>query len=151
MQSNTWLCLFSFVPEWGTTTWLCQLEKTGFVNKTLTVYRRQQLLITELEVGAVGINFPRQRSWWAREVPGRARTCNKMTNKRLFDVFWESIKLKKWSNIYQDQIFLDETGCVLSKKMMPNATVMVSDLEISKKVSNIDVYGRKMWWYPGIT
>jgi hypothetical protein len=51
--------------------------------------------------------------------------------------------------MYQDQIFLDETECILNEKMMPDATVMVPDLEIGKKVSNIVVFGRKMWWYPG--
>jgi hypothetical protein len=45
--------------------------------------------------------------------------------------------------MYQDQIFLDETGCVLNEKMMPDATIMVPDLEIGKKVSNIDVFGKK--------
>jgi hypothetical protein len=51
----------------------------------------------------------------------------------------------------QDQVFLDETGCVLNEKMMPDATVIVPDLEIGKKISKIIVFGRKMWWYPGIT
>jgi hypothetical protein len=46
----------------------------------------------------------------------------------------------------QDQIFLDETGCVLNEKMMPDATVMVPDVEIGKKVSSIYVFGGKMWW-----
>jgi hypothetical protein len=53
--------------------------------------------------------------------------------------------------MYQDQILLDETGCVLNEKMMPDATVMVPDLETGKQVSKIDVFGRNMWWYPGIT
>jgi hypothetical protein len=41
---------------------------------TLTVYRRHQILITELEIEAVGTDFSRPTSWCAREVPGRART-----------------------------------------------------------------------------
>jgi hypothetical protein len=53
--------------------------------------------------------------------------------------------------MYQDQIFLDETGCVLNEKMMPDATVMVSDHQIGENVSKIYVFGRTMWWYPGIT
>jgi hypothetical protein len=53
--------------------------------------------------------------------------------------------------MYQDLIFLGATGRILNEKMMPDATVMVPDLEIGKKVSKINVFGRKMWWYPGIT
>jgi hypothetical protein len=48
--------------------------------------------------------------------------------------------------MYQDKIFLDEAGCVMNEKMMPDASVMVPDLEIGKKA-----FGEKMWWYPGIT
>jgi hypothetical protein len=36
------------------------------------------------------------------------------------------------------QIFLDETGCVLNEKMMPDLTVMVPELEIDRKVSKIN-------------
>jgi hypothetical protein len=53
--------------------------------------------------------------------------------------------------MYQDQIFLDETGCVLNEKMMPDATVMVPDLEIEKTMQKIVVFGGKMWWYHGTT
>jgi hypothetical protein len=52
--------------------------------------------------------------------------------------------------MYQDQVFLNDTGCVLNEKLMPDATVMVPDLEFGKKISNVDVFGRTMWWYPGI-
>jgi hypothetical protein len=45
--------------------------------------------------------------------------------------------------MYQDRIFLDETGCVLNEEMMPDATVMVPDLEIGKKVSQIVFSGEK--------
>jgi hypothetical protein len=52
------------VPEWGATTLFCQLDETGFVNKTmLTVYKRHQNLITELEIGAVGTDCSRRTSW----------------------------------------------------------------------------------------
>jgi hypothetical protein len=53
--------------------------------------------------------------------------------------------------LYQDQILLDETGCVLNEKMMPGATVMVLDFEIGKNVSQINVFRRTMRWYPNIT
>jgi hypothetical protein len=46
--------------------------------------------------------------------------------------------------MHQDQIFLDETGCVLNEKVMPEATVMVPDLEIGKKLSKISVFGGNM-------
>jgi hypothetical protein len=35
-------------------------------------------------------------------------------------------------NIYQNDIFLDETVCVLNKKMMPDVTVMVPGLEMGQ-------------------
>jgi hypothetical protein len=66
-------------------------------------------------------------------------------------MFLKKYQTEKGSNMYQDQIFLDETGCVLNEKMIPDATVMVPDLEIGKNVSKINAFGRKMWWYPGIT
>jgi hypothetical protein len=50
--------------------------------------------------------------------------------------------------MYQNRIFLDETGCVPNEKMMPDDTVMVPDLETGKKVKKIDIFGRQMWWYP---
>jgi hypothetical protein len=34
---------------------------------------------------------------------------------------------------------LDEAGCILNEKMMPDVPVLVPELEISKKVSNIEV------------
>jgi hypothetical protein len=43
--------------------------------------------------------------------------------------------------MYQDQIFLDETGCALNEKMMPDVAVMVPDLELGKIVSKIRVFG----------
>jgi hypothetical protein len=46
--------------------------------------------------------------------------------------------------MYEDQIVLDETGCVLNEKMMPDATIMVPDLEIGKKVSKINVFKRNV-------
>jgi hypothetical protein len=40
---------------------------------------------------------------------------------------------------------------VLNEKMIPDVTVIVPDLEIGKRVSKIHVFGRTMWWYPGMT
>jgi hypothetical protein len=37
----------------------------------------------------------------------------------------------------QKHIFLDETGCVLNEKMMPDVAVMVPDLEIHKNMSKV--------------
>jgi hypothetical protein len=34
---------------------------------------------------------------------------------------------------------LDEAGCILNEKTMPDVPVLVPELEISKKVSNIEV------------
>jgi hypothetical protein len=41
--------------------------------------------------------------------------------------------------MYQNQILLDETVRILNKKKMPTVTVMVLELEIDNKVSNINV------------
>jgi hypothetical protein len=40
-------------------------------------------------------------------------------------------------------MFLDETGCVLNEKMMPDLTVMAPELEIERKVSNIYISTEK--------
>jgi hypothetical protein len=35
--------------------------------------------------------------------------------------------------MHRNLIFLDETGCVLNEKMMPDVTITVPELEIDKK------------------
>jgi hypothetical protein len=55
--------------------------------KSLTKYKRHQIVITELEIGAVGTDFSRRTPWWAREDPGRARTWKSMKNKHLFKMY----------------------------------------------------------------
>jgi hypothetical protein len=50
-----------------------------------------------------------------------------------------------------NHMFLDENGCVLNEKMMPDVIVMVPELEMGKQVSKTNVSKNKMWWYPGIT
>jgi hypothetical protein len=37
------------------------------------MYKRRQIAIIELEIGAVGTDFSRRTSCWGREDPGRAR------------------------------------------------------------------------------
>jgi uncharacterized NAD(P)/FAD-binding protein YdhS len=51
-----------------------QKTQSEIVKKTVTIYKRHQIAITELEFGAVGTDVSRRTSWWAREDPGRART-----------------------------------------------------------------------------
>jgi hypothetical protein len=46
-------------------------------------------------------------------------------------------------NIPKSYIFLDETGCVLNEKMMPDLTVMVLELEIDRKISKIHISKEK--------
>jgi hypothetical protein len=36
-------------------------------------------------------------------------------------------------------MFLDETGCILNEKMMPDVTMMVPELEIDKKISKTNI------------
>jgi hypothetical protein len=84
------LSILFCVPELGTTTLLCQLKKqkpkTVFVNKKpLTIYKWHQM-ITELEIGAVGTDFSRRTSWWAREVPGRANKWKSMKTDTFYNV-----------------------------------------------------------------
>jgi hypothetical protein len=40
-------------------------------------------------------------------------------------------------------MFLDETGCVLNEKMMPDLTVMAPELEIERNISNIYISTEK--------
>jgi hypothetical protein len=51
--------------------------------KPLTINKRHQIVMTELEIGAVGSDFSSRTSWWARENPGRARTWKSMEKRRL--------------------------------------------------------------------
>jgi hypothetical protein len=49
--------------------------------KRLTIYKRHQMVITELEIGAAGTDFSRRTSWWAREDlegPEHGKTCTFM-------------------------------------------------------------------------
>jgi hypothetical protein len=57
--------------------------------------------------------------------------------------FSEMYTNTKMSKICQIRILLDETGCVLNEKMMPDVTVMVPELEIDRKVSKINVSNEK--------
>jgi hypothetical protein len=41
--------------------------------------------------------------------------------------------MQKYPQINQHLIFLDETGCILKEKMMPDVTITVPELEIDKK------------------
>jgi hypothetical protein len=39
----------------------------------------------------------------------------------------------------QNHIFLDESGCILNEKMMPDVTITVPELEIQKKTKNTNI------------
>jgi hypothetical protein len=70
-----WSCFFGFCPRifWGR-------ELSVFQEKTIDhIQKQHRLVITELEIGAVGTDFSRRTSWRAREDPGRARTWKSMT------------------------------------------------------------------------
>jgi hypothetical protein len=65
------VCLLILRYSWG--------QELSFVNgKTLTIYKWHQIVINELEIGAVCTDFSRRTSWWARENSGRARTWRSM-------------------------------------------------------------------------
>jgi hypothetical protein len=59
------------------------------------------MLITDLEIGAVGIDFSRRRSWWARENPERARTWKSMKSMKN-DTFY-NVVLKEYPNRKNNQ------------------------------------------------
>jgi hypothetical protein len=46
----------------------------------LTIYTRHQIIITELEIGAIGTDFSRRRHGGQEKKPGRARTWKSMKN-----------------------------------------------------------------------
>jgi hypothetical protein len=98
------------------------------------------MLITKLEIGAIGIDFSRRTSWWVREGLRRARTWKSMKNGDFLSNVYE---YNKSSNMYRIHIFLDETGCVLNEKMMADVTIMVPELEIDKKNSKIHISEKK--------
>jgi hypothetical protein len=45
----------------------------------------------------------------------------------------QNMEINKCANMYRIRIFLDETGCILNEKMMPD--IMVPELELDKKIS----------------
>jgi hypothetical protein len=51
------------------------------------MYKRHQIVKAELEIGAVGADFSRRTSWWAREDPGRARTWKSMKNMHFPEMY----------------------------------------------------------------
>jgi hypothetical protein len=55
--------------------------------KPLTTYERYQIVIDELEIGAVGTDFSRRTSGWAREDPGRVRTWRSMKNMHFSEMY----------------------------------------------------------------
>jgi hypothetical protein len=85
--------------------------------------------MNELEIGAVGTDFSRRTSWWARENLGRSRKWKSMINMHS-EMYTDA---KSYPKMDQTHIFLDETECILNEKMMPNVTITVPELEIVKK------------------
>jgi hypothetical protein len=53
-----------------------------------------------------------------------------MKNKHFSEMYTNATKT---SIIGLNHRFLDETGCILSEKMMPDVSITVPDLEIGKK------------------
>jgi hypothetical protein len=105
--------------------------KTGlFNNKPLTIYKPHQMLIAELEIEAVGTEFSKRTSWGTCEDLRRARTWKFMKNMNFSDMYKNQTNAKTC----RIHIFLDEAGCILNEKMMPDLTVMVPELEINRIV-----------------
>jgi hypothetical protein len=73
------LCLFQDIP--GGKNVLLSEKNPG------TMYKRHQIVINELEIGAVGTNFSWRTSWWAREDPAKARTCKSMNTEHVFEMY----------------------------------------------------------------
>jgi hypothetical protein len=108
-------------------------SKNWFVQqKPLNIYKWHQILITELEHGAVGTDFSKRTSW-----PEKGQ--NMEVNEKQRNVY----NYKQCSNMYRIHIVLDETGCVLNEKMMPDLTVMVPELEIDRQISKIHISNEK--------
>jgi hypothetical protein len=57
------------------------------IKKPWNIYKRHQIVITELGLGAVGTDFSRRTSWWARENPGRARRRKSMRNIHFSEMY----------------------------------------------------------------
>jgi hypothetical protein len=47
--------------------------------------------------------------------------------------------------MYRIHIFLDEAGCILNEKMMPDITIMVPQLEIDKTLIENKYFKGQMW------
>jgi hypothetical protein len=69
----------------------------------------------------------------------KAKTWKSMKN----GYFLKCIQYKTCTQMCRNHTFLDEAGWVLNEKMMTDLTVIVPELEINRKVSNIDVSTEK--------
>jgi hypothetical protein len=71
-----------------------QPKSALFNKKPSTIYKRHQILITELEIWTASTDFSRRTSWWAREDPGRARTWKSMKNMHFSEMSTNSKSMK---------------------------------------------------------
>jgi hypothetical protein len=53
-------------------------------------------------------------------------------------------KYTKPPNMYRNQMFPNEIGCILNEKMMPDVSIMVPELEIFKNFENQKL-NEQMW------
>jgi hypothetical protein len=60
------------------------------------------------------------------------------------DNFLTYLHKEKMTKMDQHYIILDETGCILNEKMMPDVTIKVPDLELANYTSDINVSTKKL-------
>jgi hypothetical protein len=108
------------------------------------------MAIKELEIGAVGTDFSRRTSWWAREDTVRASTWKSMKTCLKTNTFDKFPNRQSEETCIKIMYFWMNLG-VLNEKIMPDVAVLFPELETDKQVSKINVSKEQMWWYVGIT
>jgi hypothetical protein len=88
--------------------WFCSKKCMGARSaclprkKPLTIYKLHQIVITELEIGAVGTDCSRRTSWRAREDPERARTWKSMKNMHVSEMYTHAKSDQNTNHMFLD-------------------------------------------------
>jgi hypothetical protein len=131
---DMWLCLLSFVcqngaPHHDLFHWnqkrFCQHEKLWLHINGIKLWSQNSRSGLSVLIFRGGRRGGHEKS---REGPEHENQWQ----INCFAMFLKNDQTEKWWSMYQEQIFLDETGHVLNEKTMPDATVMIRTSKLAR-------------------